>query len=86
MNAVKEIPELSLDFIHIDGNHDSDFVIQDLTEWSKRVRPGGIISGHDYYTGKRGEVKDAVDIYVRENKIKHWFLCDVSTYFWVKEP
>ena len=86
MDAVKKIPELSLDFIHIDGNHDSDFVMQDITKWSKRVRPGGIISGHDYYPGKNGEVKDAVDVYVRENNIACWFLCDVSTYFWVKSP
>ena len=86
MDAVRDIPELSLDFVHIDGNHDSDFVMQDLTEWSKRVRPGGIISGHDYRPEKQGEAKDAVDAYIRENKIECWFLCDVSTYFWVKEP
>ena len=86
MDAVRDIPELSLDFVHIDGNHEYDFAMQDLTEWSKRVRPGGIISGHDYCPEKQGEAKDAVDAYIRENKIAYWFLCDVSTYFWVKEP
>ena len=61
------------------------FVMQDITEWSKRVRPGGIISSHDYCSKKQGEAKDAVDAYIQENKIACWFLCDVSTYFWVKE-
>jgi len=84
MEAVKDIPELSLDFVHIDGDHSSDLVMQDLLEWSKRVKAGGIVSGHDYCEGQQGEVKDAVDAYIREHNISCWFRCDVSTYFWVK--
>lgn len=49
MDAVKDFKDNSLDFVFIDGNHTFEFVINDIAEWSKKVRPGGIISGHDYY-------------------------------------
>jgi hypothetical protein len=50
MDAVKDFKDNSLDFVFIDGNHTFEYVINDIAEWSKKVRPGGIISGHDYWT------------------------------------
>lgn len=44
----EEIPASSLDFCYIDGDHSPDAVMRDLeTFWSK-VKPGGILGGHDY--------------------------------------
>src|SRR4029078_12029070 len=48
MEAVKDFKDESLDFVYIDGNHQLRYVIEDLVEWSKKIRSGGIISGHDY--------------------------------------
>lgn len=59
MDAVKEFKDESLDFVYIDANHSFDFVINDINEWGKKVKNGGIISGHDYALG----VKKAVDTY-----------------------
>lgn len=53
MDAVKDFKDNSLDFVFIDGNHTFEYVINDIAEWSKKVRPGGIISGHDYWTSAR---------------------------------
>ena len=47
-DAVKDIEDSSLDFVHIDGDHSYDFVMQDIILWGRKVRIGGIISGHDY--------------------------------------
>ena len=73
MDAVKDFEDCSLDFVYIDANHAYDFVMQDIIEWSKKVKPGGIIAGHDYIErperGKNYMVKQAVDDYVRANKI-----------------
>jgi predicted O-methyltransferase YrrM len=73
MDAVKNIPDESLDFVFIDANHSYDCVKEDIREWSKKVRKGGIVSGHDYYvfpgSGNRGVV-DAVDEYTKENNIE----------------
>ncbi len=49
MDAVKDFEDNSLDFVFIDGNHSFEYVVDDIAAWSKKVRPGGIISGHDYW-------------------------------------
>ena len=38
----------SLDFVYIDANHAYDYVVQDINLWYPKVRPGGVICGHDY--------------------------------------
>jgi len=69
MVAVEEVPQESLDFVYIDACHAFDYVMQDLIEWSKRVRKGGIISGDDYYKFKGAGVIEAVDAYCEAHGI-----------------
>lgn len=38
----------SLDYVYIDGNHDYDHVKQDLELWWPKLKPGGLMAGHDY--------------------------------------
>lgn len=38
----------NLDAVFIDGEHDFASVDQDLRLWAPRVRPGGLVAGHDY--------------------------------------
>ena len=87
MDVVKTIEENSLDFIYIDANHYYDYVRDDLNEWSKRVRLGGIVSGHDYADSPNCDVIKAVNEYVEQNKIGQWFLTDEwpNSYFWMKQ-
>ena len=44
-----EIPDHSLDCVFVDGNHEYQYVLDDLHFWSKKVRPGGQILGDDYW-------------------------------------
>jgi hypothetical protein len=79
MDIVKHIDLESLDFCYIDGNHLFDYVMQDLIEWSKRVRSGGVVSGDDYYAldQKRwvgGGVVEAVQAYTNAHRIPIWYL------------
>lgn len=48
IEGLKLFPDNSLDFVYIDGNHDFLNVAQDIHYWFKKVKVGGIISGHDY--------------------------------------
>jgi hypothetical protein len=41
----------AFDYIFVDGNHDYEYVLQDLRNFYTLVRPGGIISGHDLNVG-----------------------------------
>lgn len=40
--------EGQFDFVWIDGAHDEDNVRWDVQHWKTRIKPGGIIGGHDY--------------------------------------
>ena len=40
----------SLDFVYIDARKGYLKVKEDLLDWAPRVRPGGLLSGHDYCT------------------------------------
>src|SRR4051794_5373755 len=55
----------SADFVYIDALHDHDSALEDVTTWYDKVRPGGIIAGHDYVDGTFPEgvfgVRSAVD-------------------------
>lgn len=64
---VLDIPEL--DFVFIDGAHDFDNVMLDIILWSKKVKKGGIVAGHDYYHFKSGNVISAVNAYVEANGV-----------------
>lgn len=55
MDAVKDFTDESLDFVYIDANHQYDNVRDDIREWSKKVKKGGIVAGHDYLERKEGD-------------------------------
>jgi len=57
--ASAEIPNFSLDLVFIDANHSYEYAKIDIKEWLPKVRPGGLLTGHDYY-GYNG-VRKAVD-------------------------
>lgn len=60
--AARAFPERSVDLVLIDGNHDYDFVLADLSAWWPKVRDGGVLAGDDYCEpyGVVGAVRDYV--------------------------
>jgi len=49
VEAAKQFPDKFFDYIYIDGAHDYDNVINDLTAWYPKIKTGGIFSGHDWW-------------------------------------
>jgi len=80
MEAALDFADESLDFVYIDSNHQLKYVIEDIVEWSKKVKPGGAICGHDYiYTNPRTQagichVIYALNAYTQAYKINNWYL------------
>lgn len=72
VDAAKEFDDGFLDFVYIDAGHDYDNVKADIEAWTPKVRPGGIVSGDDYYefpSGKGGVIP-AVNEYVAKHGYK----------------
>lgn len=72
LEASRDIKDGSLDFVYIDGDHRFSFVMLDILLWSAKVRPGGVVSGHDYGIP---DVNTAVHAYAYHNR-KEVFLTD----------
>jgi hypothetical protein len=70
MEAQRDFRRGSLDFVYIDSDHRFKETAEDLVEWEKKVRPGGVVAGHDYFTSLpqarkfRCQVKAVVDAFV----------------------
>lgn len=47
-DACNEIPDASLDFVFIDADHSYEGSKSDILSWVTKVKPGGLLSGHDY--------------------------------------
>lgn len=48
VNYAKLIPNESINFIYIDGNHQYSSVKQDIEIWLPKIKFGGFLSGHDF--------------------------------------
>jgi len=59
--AAPLIPDGSLDGCFIDALHTNPNVTEDIDLWTPKVRPGGILCGHDYENRRFPDVKAAVD-------------------------
>lgn len=65
--AAKQVPDNSLDFVYIDGNHDYDFVLKDIQSWLPKLKKGGLMSGHDFDKTEPGVVKAVTDYCTQNN-------------------
>lgn len=84
MDALKKFEDNTIDFVYIDANHQDPYITQDITEWFKKVKPGGIIAGHDYIRPRNPiyNVIEAVNTYTNNNHIRPWFVLGLRS----KEP
>lgn len=89
VDAAASVPDESLDLVYIDANHVFDAVLEDLTFWVPKVRPGGIVAGHDFrhFQNKPTiHVIEAVREYVKDHAIDPWFITAADrtpSFLWV---
>ena len=98
-DALSDFTNNSLDFVYIDANHDFPNFIFDLHYWMKKVKIGGVVSGHDYALfsyRKHNHVKRALDAYARSYRMNPLFIAGSEevrpgeirdrfrSWFWIK--
>lgn len=79
--AAESFVDGSLDFVYIDANHRYFEVAQDIRAWWPKVKPTGLLCGHDYFS--YGSVKQAVDDWARENN--HYIFSTTPDWWCFKE-
>ena len=79
--VVEQFEDESLDFVFVDGNHAYEYVVQDIALWSKKVRKGGVVYGHDFDDYSKSNklynrmcVIPAVEGWMKSYRIKPWFV------------
>ena len=77
--AAEVIPDESLDWAYIDGNHYFDYVLADLKLYGTKVVPGGFIVGDDYWWRPTPDGELEVKAAVSE------FLATQTAFRWVTE-
>ncbi len=60
--AARRFATGSVDRVFLDASHDGESVAEDLVAWSERLRPDGILAGHDY-GAKHVGLTEAVDTF-----------------------
>jgi predicted O-methyltransferase YrrM len=79
INGARYIDDKTIDFVYIDASHSYRDVVDDIDTWYKKVRSGGIISGHDYLRRKspsNTHIIQAVNGFVDSYCIKPYFITD----------
>lgn len=88
---VKIFDDNYLDFAYIDANHSYDYVMEDIINWTRKVKRGGIVAGDDY-THRKGQenqyaVIEAVNDYCRYHNIELNIFQDAPIRQWMfKKP
>ena len=49
LEAAELFDNESLDFVFIDASHEYEDVKNDIRAWLPKIKPGGVLAGHDYY-------------------------------------
>lgn len=72
VEAAQGVPDKSLDFVFIDANHVYEACCRDIEAWYPKLKPGGILCGHDYFRPHWPDegVQRAVDEFVKSTSSK----------------
>jgi predicted O-methyltransferase YrrM len=84
-DAASQFEDESLDFIFIDCNHNYEFVKEDLALWVPKIKPGGLVCGHDYFVSNqpRYGVVRAVNEWCEINNISPLFIWSDNIPSWM---
>ncbi|MHC4526261.1 MAG: class I SAM-dependent methyltransferase [Planctomycetota bacterium] len=70
VRASKSYCDEVFDFVYIDACHSYEAVTEDIKAWFPKVKPGGVIGGHDYNGSLYPGLRRAVDEFVKEGNYK----------------
>lgn len=61
LQAAAQFADHSLEFVYLDGDHSLEGCMRDILAWAPKIKPGGLLAGHDYYDRPPFRVRSAVN-------------------------
>ena len=83
VDAAKDFQDSQLDFVYIDGDHRYEQCKQDLELWWPKIRPTGMLSGHDFRSNRDCGVEQAVLEFVAEHGLTYRLTAERGNPSWV---
>lgn len=84
LNALQQFPDNYLDWIYIDTTHSYELTRDELRGYANKIKPNGIIAGHDYMQGnwhaqcRYGVIEAVHEFCVVENYRIKYLTMDIS--------
>lgn len=85
LTASSRLPSRSLDLVFIDGAHDYENVKKDLRAWWSKLRPGGVMAGHDFSMSFPGLMRAVLE-FVSQLPGRTEVYLDMDYSFWFFKP
>ncbi len=73
LEASARLPDM-LDFSYIDANHSYRHAWQDMELWFPKLRPGGLLMGHDFMTLAQPDVTQAACEFAWCHQLELWWI------------
>ncbi|CAE8639590.1 unnamed protein product [Polarella glacialis] len=86
VTASRRVAPGSLDLVFIDGAHDFDSALADLRAWWPKLRPGGVMAGHDFSMSFPGVMRAVLDFVSRLPGPRTEVQLDTDYSFWFFKP
>lgn len=84
--SAPKFKDASLDFVYIDGDHRREHVRADLAAWWPKVKPGGILAGHDFLSSEPynayEDVQPEVLAFARQHNLDVWIVIEIVFQPW----
>ena len=80
--AARLFDDHTFDWIYLDACHLYEAVKTDLLSWWPKIKPGGLMSGHDYCVNSWIDTRHAVDDFLAERELKLDYLTQEDFASW----
>lgn len=61
--SAEGFPDGYFDLVYIDACHEYEAALADIRAWLPKVKPGGVLAGHDYHLDYSGVIKAVQEVF-----------------------
>jgi hypothetical protein len=67
--SAEGFPDKYFDFVYIDACHEYEQALADIRAWMPKIRPNGVLAGHDYHPDYLGVIKAVQEVFCGQQNV-----------------